>query len=65
MYDEIQWQIPYPVLGEDFEARGVGFDPLLFDVVEHVNKKGAVHLVCQFDRRVTLQEDTRKGYSYT
>lgn len=46
----------YPVSVDDPHAARVGANPLLFDVVEHVDEQRAVHLVSQVDGRVTLKK---------
>lgn len=46
----------YPVSVDDSQAAGVGANPLLFDVVEHVDEQRAVHLVGQVDGRVALRK---------
>lgn len=46
----------YSVSVEDPQAARVGANPLLFDVVEHVDEQRAVHLVGQVDGRVTLRK---------
>ena len=46
----------YPVSVHDSQAAGVGANPLLFDVVEHVDEQRAVNLVSQVDRCVALRE---------
>lgn len=45
----------YPVSVDDPQAARIGANPLLFDVVQHVDEQRAVHLVGQVDRRMTLQ----------
>lgn len=46
----------YPVSVDYSHAARVGANPLLFDVVEHVNEQRAVHLVGQVDGRVALRK---------
>lgn len=45
----------HPVSIDDPQAARVGANPLLFDVVEHVNEQGTVDLVGQVNGRVTLK----------
>lgn len=46
----------YPVSVDDPQAARVGPNPLLFDVVEHVDEQRAVHLMGQVDGCVTLKK---------
>lgn len=46
---------PYPVFVHYPQAAGVGTDPLLLYVVEHVDEQGTVHLVGQANRSVALR----------
>lgn len=45
----------YPVSVDDPQAARVGANPVLFDVVEHVDEQRAVNLVGQVNRSVTLK----------
>lgn len=45
----------YSVSVDEPQAARAGPNPLLFDVVEHVDEQRAVHLVGQVDGRVTLE----------
>ena len=55
----------YPVSVDDPQAARVGANPLLFDVVEHVDEQRAVHLVGQVDGGVTLKWKTQKKKCFT
>lgn len=52
----------HPVSVDDPQAARVGADPLLFDVVEHVNEQRTVDLVGQVDGRVTLKRSKVAGF---
>lgn len=52
----------YPVSVDDPQAARVGANPLLFDMVEHVDEQRAVHLVSQIDGCVTLKYKHQKQH---
>lgn len=61
-YRRVEWRVcacacacTYPVSVEEPQAARAGANPLLLDVVEHVDEQRAVHLVGQVDGRVTLE----------
>lgn len=62
-----EWPLPcaHLVSVHDPQAARVGANPLLFDVVEHVDEQRAVHLVGQVDGRVTLEKKHHDNQKHT
>lgn len=50
----------YPVSVDEPQAARAGADPLLLDVVEHVDEQRTVHLMGQIDGRLTLKEEKKR-----